>query len=66
MNLSYSVYYNQLFIFFFFDRWVIEAMKIILQMQGKSTNSLENHSPYEVRQLLQKVLSVREWAVNEQ
>ncbi|XP_018908570.1 probable phosphorylase b kinase regulatory subunit beta isoform X2 [Bemisia tabaci] len=46
--------------------WVIEAMKIILQMQGKSTNSLENHSPYEVRQLLQKVLSVREWAVNEQ
>ncbi|GFG40372.1 hypothetical protein Cfor_00569 [Coptotermes formosanus] len=44
--------------------WVLEAMKIYLQMTSDS-KPLENHSPYEVRQLLHKVLSVREWATRE-
>lgn len=46
-------------------RWVLEAMKLYLQMLGKETLSLENHSPYQVRQLLHKVLSVKDWASNE-
>ncbi|XP_026281117.1 probable phosphorylase b kinase regulatory subunit beta isoform X1 [Frankliniella occidentalis] len=45
--------------------WVLEAMKLYLQMQGQDGKSLENHSPYQVRQLLHKVLSVKDWASNE-
>ncbi|CAG2068892.1 unnamed protein product, partial [Timema podura] len=45
-------------------RWVLEAMKLYLKITSDS-HSLENHSPYEVRQLLHKVMSVREWAIQE-
>ncbi|XP_049964722.1 probable phosphorylase b kinase regulatory subunit beta isoform X1 [Schistocerca serialis cubense] len=44
--------------------WVLEAMKLYLQMKSDS-KPLEHHSPYEVRTLLQKVLTVREWAAQE-
>ncbi|XP_021927743.1 probable phosphorylase b kinase regulatory subunit beta isoform X5 [Zootermopsis nevadensis] len=44
--------------------WVLEAMKLYLQMMSDS-KPLESHSPYQVRQLLHKVLSVREWATQE-
>lgn len=40
-------------------------MKLYLQMLGQDAMSLENHSPYQVRQLLHKVLSVKDWASNE-
>ncbi|XP_066991730.1 probable phosphorylase b kinase regulatory subunit beta isoform X2 [Anabrus simplex] len=44
--------------------WVLEAMKLYLTMVSDS-KPLESHSPYEMRTLLQKVLSVREWATQE-
>lgn len=44
--------------------WVLEAMKFYLNIVGKS-KSLEEHSPYEVRQLLYKVLSINQWAARE-
>lgn len=46
--------------------WVLEAMKLCLQMVYHNPKPLENHSPYEVRLLLFRVLSVREWATREQ
>ncbi|KAI4464851.1 phosphorylase b kinase regulatory subunit [Holotrichia oblita] len=45
--------------------WVLEAMKLYLKIKG-SSKSLEEYSPYEVRQLLYKVLSINEWANKEQ
>ncbi|XP_014472659.1 PREDICTED: probable phosphorylase b kinase regulatory subunit beta isoform X2 [Dinoponera quadriceps] len=42
--------------------WVLEAMKLYLQMFVKDTKPIENYSPYEVRQFLIKVLTVKEWA----
>lgn len=44
--------------------WVLEAMKLYLKIAGTS-RQLEGHSPYEVRQLLYKVLSINEWAAQE-
>lgn len=44
--------------------WVLEAMKVYLNIKT-SFKPLEDHSPYEVRQLLYKVLSINEWAVQE-
>lgn len=40
--------------------WVLEAMGLYLRMTG-SERRIEDHSPYEVRQLLHRVLSIREW-----
>jgi len=40
-------------------------MELFLQMQGKDSIPLESHSPSQVRQLLHKVLSVREWSAQE-
>ncbi|XP_001601216.1 probable phosphorylase b kinase regulatory subunit beta isoform X2 [Nasonia vitripennis] len=45
--------------------WVLEAMKLYLQIFGKTLKPIENYSPYEVRQLLIKVLTVKEWAADE-
>ncbi|XP_032687816.1 probable phosphorylase b kinase regulatory subunit beta isoform X2 [Odontomachus brunneus] len=42
--------------------WVLEAMKLYLQMFMKNAKPIENYSPYEVRQFLIKVLTVKEWA----
>lgn len=40
-------------------------MKLYLQMFVKDTKPIENYSPYEVRQFLIKVLTVKEWAHTE-
>lgn len=45
--------------------WVLEAIKIYLKITNVK-KPLEDHSPYEVRQLLYKVLSIKEWAAKEQ
>lgn len=37
-------------------------MKLYLQMFVKEAKPIENYSPYEVRQFLIKVLTVKEWA----
>jgi hypothetical protein len=46
-------------------RWVLEAMKLQLKTE-KETKMVENLSPYAIRQLLQKILTVKEWAQKEQ
>ncbi|XP_014239926.1 probable phosphorylase b kinase regulatory subunit beta isoform X2 [Cimex lectularius] len=45
--------------------WVVEAMKIYLEI-SQNEETLENLSPFQVRQLLSKILSVSEWASKEQ
>ncbi|XP_011505944.1 PREDICTED: probable phosphorylase b kinase regulatory subunit beta isoform X2 [Ceratosolen solmsi marchali] len=45
--------------------WVLEAMKRYLQIFGRTSKPLENYSPYEIRQLLIKVLTVKDWAFKE-
>lgn len=45
--------------------WVLEAMKLYLQMFVKNPEPIENYSPYEVRQVLIKVLTVKDWANSE-
>lgn len=45
--------------------WVLEAMRQYLIMRNRPAEELENLSPSEIRQLLFKVLSVREWASEE-
>lgn len=45
--------------------WVLAAINIYLKICDVA-KPLEDHSPYEVRQLLYKVLSIKEWAINEQ
>ncbi|KAH0814588.1 hypothetical protein GEV33_008200 [Tenebrio molitor] len=44
--------------------WVLEAIKVYLVIFGDK-RKLEDHSPYEVRQLLYKVLSIKEWGAKE-
>ncbi|XP_014207040.1 probable phosphorylase b kinase regulatory subunit beta isoform X2 [Copidosoma floridanum] len=44
--------------------WVLEAMKLHLEIRGQ-TKPLENYSPYEIRQVLIKVLTVKDWAAEE-
>lgn len=44
--------------------WVLEAMRLYLNMSGQSAD-LDNLSPFSVRILLQKVLTVGEWANEE-
>lgn len=45
--------------------WVLEAIKYYLQISG-DVKKIEDHSPYEVRQLLYKVLSIKEWASDDE
>lgn len=45
--------------------WVLEAIRIYLQISGQESVDLDNLSPYQVRILLQKVLTVSEWASKE-
>lgn len=40
-------------------------MRIYLQISGQETIDVDNLSPYQVRILLQKVLTVSEWATEE-
>lgn len=44
--------------------WVLEAIRLYLHMSGQGSD-LDNLSPYSVRILLQRVLTVSEWAVEE-
>lgn len=45
--------------------WVLEAIRLYLNMSGKGSSDLDNLSPYSVRILLQRVLTVSEWATEE-
>ncbi|KAI4500038.1 hypothetical protein M0802_004908 [Mischocyttarus mexicanus] len=45
--------------------WVLEAMKLYLEMFVKNPEPIENYSPYKVRQVLIKVLTVKDWANSE-
>ena len=40
-------------------------MKLYLEIIDQTTKPVENYSPYEVRQLLIKVLTVKDWASDE-
>lgn len=60
-----SLLYRNYLIVIRISRWVLEAMKLYLQMFVKNTKPIENYSPYEVRQFLIKVLTVKEWANTE-
>lgn len=46
-------------------RWVLEAMKLYLEMFVKNPEPIENYSPYQIRQFLIKVLTVKNWANSE-
>lgn len=46
-------------------RWVLEAMKLYLEMFVKNPEPIENYSPYQIRQFLIKVLTVKNWASSE-
>lgn len=45
--------------------WVLEAIRFYLDISGSQGTDLDNLSPYEVRQLLQRILTVSEWATEE-
>lgn len=45
--------------------WVLEAMRLYLQISKAKGTDLDNLSPYEVRQLLSHILTVRDWAREE-
>lgn len=42
--------------------WVLEAMRLYLEIHGDEGADIDNLSPYQVRQLLHRVLTVSEWA----
>uniref|UniRef100_A0A1Y1M5A6 Phosphorylase b kinase regulatory subunit n=1 Tax=Photinus pyralis TaxID=7054 RepID=A0A1Y1M5A6_PHOPY len=44
--------------------WVLQALRLYLKFSGNA-KLIEDHSPYEVRQLINKVLSVKDWADKE-
>jgi phosphorylase kinase alpha/beta subunit len=42
--------------------WVVEAMKLYLEINNDGEKEIENLSPFEIRQLLMTVLTVTQWA----
>lgn len=50
--------------------WVLEAIKLYMQMfpgdKSLETYPIESYSPYELRQLLQQVLTVSDWQQEKQ
>ena len=64
LNILYD--YNLFVLSQNFCSWVLEAMKLYLSIIKKSSNPIENFSPFEVRKLLIKVLTVKEWAADEE
>lgn len=44
--------------------WVLEAMKYYLEITG-SKKKLEDHSPFEIRLLVFKILSIKDWDSHE-
>ncbi|XP_012280936.1 probable phosphorylase b kinase regulatory subunit beta isoform X3 [Orussus abietinus] len=45
--------------------WVLEAMNLYLEMFKKDSKPIENYSPYEIRRILIKVLTIKDWASKE-
>ncbi|XP_034936041.1 probable phosphorylase b kinase regulatory subunit beta isoform X2 [Chelonus insularis] len=45
--------------------WVLEAMRLYLAVSVKNPKPIENYSPYEIRRILIKVLTVKDWASSE-
>ncbi|KAK0088116.1 hypothetical protein PV325_013112 [Microctonus aethiopoides] len=45
--------------------WVLEAIRLYVEMFVKNPKPIENYSPYEIRQFLIKVLTVKDWASSE-
>lgn len=45
--------------------WVLEAMRLYLHISKAQGTDLDNLSPYQVRQLLHHILTVRDWAREE-
>jgi hypothetical protein len=44
---------------------VLEAMRLYLNIMGDEGADIDSLSPYQVRQLLQKVLTVSQWAIDD-
>ncbi|XP_039431706.1 probable phosphorylase b kinase regulatory subunit beta isoform X3 [Culex pipiens pallens] len=42
--------------------WVLEAMRLYLNMTGDEGADIENLSPFQIRKLLQRVVTVSQWA----
>lgn len=40
-------------------------MRLYLEVTNKNSKVIENYSPYEIRQILIKVLTVKDWATTE-
>lgn len=49
----------------FYYSWVLEAMKLYVEMFVNDPKPVENYSPYETRRILIKVLTVKDWASTE-
>lgn len=47
-------------------RWVLEAMRLYLEMFFKNPKPIEHYSPFEIRKVLIKVLTVKDWGSSEQ
>lgn len=48
--------------------WVVEAMKLYLEMKGPESGmdmEIENLSPFQIRQLLMTVLTVSQWSIED-
>uniref|UniRef100_A0A0C9RTQ7 Phosphorylase b kinase regulatory subunit n=2 Tax=Fopius arisanus TaxID=64838 RepID=A0A0C9RTQ7_9HYME len=45
--------------------WVLEAIRLYLELFVKNPKPIENYSPYEIRRILIKVLTVKDWASRE-
>lgn len=46
--------------------WVLEAMRLYLNMTGDEGADIENLSPFQIRKLLQRVVTVSQWANEDQ
>ncbi|XP_043276560.1 probable phosphorylase b kinase regulatory subunit beta isoform X2 [Venturia canescens] len=45
--------------------WVLEAMRLYLEMSVENPKPIENYSPFEIRKILIKVLTVKDWESSE-
>ena len=44
---------------------MLEAIKLYLELFEQNKKPIENYSPYDLRQSLIRVLTVKEWAIEE-
>ena len=47
-------------------RWVLEAMRLYQEMYVKNPKPIEYYSPFEIRKVLIKVLTVKDWGSTEE